>query len=456
MKIRAHRLSAWKVVFVPFLLVTLGAHSYGQGFLGGGTGGRGASGPIGGGSSSGGTSTTSGAPPVSPSSDRSLPERGAPTMGRPEPDSRSTINFPERNDPSDTPASPAPRVGVAVPADAPRPIVRRRGIDENRGQDDLGNIPAVQKVVSQSGEPTGGKLSPAWADAYPSCNAALVELRRTARIAEFLEPKNEQKENIELAFLKSCLGPVSQDLEARVGRLLVDGKIACTVFMLTAKRALTARHCLYEKYHEPNATEIELRPSFSDDSVLLVEIGPIDKGRRSRIASILLLSSGGSLTWTQLKDLQSPMMTSFDTLNDLMVLQLDADVTSPALPPIGWTELLLNDKIVLPAFHEPTYLEKKAGDSGLRQQIAGYCQVIQLPTSRCLQHACSTTSGSSGAPILVERIESGVKVLHLAGIHTSGSRKESGCPGDPALDGVLNFGVVLNNSEYEYLMEAKQ
>lgn len=455
MKIRSCHLSACRFIFVPFLLAALGTQSYGQAFPGGGGAGRGSGGSANGGWA-GGPSINARTSPGLPGFDRSLPESGSPSIERPIPGGRPTIEFPERIDPTDTFEQPAPRVQPATPVAAPSPPVRRGRVDEHRGQDDVGEAPAVRNIVSQSGGPPNGKLPPAWEGAYPSCNAALVELRRTARIANFVEPKNIEQKNVELAFMKSCLGPLSQDLEGRVGRLLVDGKIACTVFMLTARRALTARHCLYEKYREPGATEIELRPSFSADSDLSVEIGPIGKGKRSQFGSVLLLSSTGPSVWTEIKDLQSPETASFDKLNDLMVLQLNADVTPPGLSRIGWTNLLLNDKIVLPAFHQPTYLEEKERDSGLRQQIAGYCQVLQPAASRCLRHACSTTPGSSGAPILVERIENGVTALHLAGIHTSGSREESSCSGDPALDGVLNFGVVLNKNEYTYLMETKQ
>ncbi|MBX3625037.1 MAG: hypothetical protein KF892_08510 [Rhizobacter sp.] len=128
---------------------------------------------------------------------------------------------------------------------------------------------------------------------------------------------------------------------------------------------------------------------------------------------------------------------------DYVFIELTSAISGSKLTSIPLAKPLFGEKVFLPAFHEPTWLEQKARDSGIRQQVAGFCQIIQPQLAGCMTHACSTTPGASGAPMFVERSLGGRQELMFIGIHTSGKREETFCPGDAAADTILNYGVVV-------------
>lgn len=340
----------------------------------------------------------------------------------------------------------------------PKISIKRRREIENRGQDDVGDVPAVQAQVASAGGPKFGPVAPAWkgsdANSLTFCNQSLRNLRKADRINTFQVPTTDTSFRAERDFFVHCLSPLSSELETRTARLLVDGLPSCTVFLITAKRGLTARHCLFSISKNISTGQELLSPAFTQESVLLVETGEIARGDSRRVVAVFVPLIQRGLTKIELKG-RFPLINLFEPEGDLIGIELETDLVRSPLPVPEWTDLRVNDKIVLPAFHYGAYVEDRPNESGLRYQTVGYCQVIQPPKGRCFRHACSTTPGASGAPVLIEREQDGTKVLRLAGIHTSGSPIESGCEGDPGLDNILNFGVALRKMDLQLLVDAK-
>lgn len=307
--------------------------------------------------------------------------------------------------------------------------------------------------VNPSARAPDGSMKAVWGSSHQieACNAALVALPGT-RIPGFKDPINERERQQEKAFLSACLGAPDQRVASRLGRLVHDGSTLCTVFFLSPTRAVTARHCLYDRTRFGDALSLE--PRASNMKTLAVEFGPVSSGTAIPVAAVFAPSPNGqpyaryALTAGSGFSLPAISVASKDfEQRDYIVIQIEAPYTAESLPHIHWTEPKYGDKVFLPAFHEPTSVEGKAGDTGFRQQIAGFCQIVQPQVDRCMTHACSTTPGVSGAPMFVERDIGGQRALHFIGIHTNGKRETTGCPGSPGADMILNYGVRLGAEE---------
>jgi hypothetical protein len=321
----------------------------------------------------------------------------------------------------------------------------------------------MQALVKANGGPNDGTLEPVWNEwsstngkkgGAAACNDALKLLRRASRISEFDSALLEKDKKLELDFLKLCLGPVSDQLAKRVARLTIDGKIACTAYLTSATRALTARHCLFLK-GDGRREKAKLTPVVLDLTRVFIEFGPIDNPRKIRVEAIALEMGKSFPTIVNLKPSTGDVdfAEQRQAENDSMGLLLESNANVGSLEQIFWTGMNFGDRIYLPAYHVSTFLEGLPSEQGFRQQDAGICQVVAKRSDggRCFQHGCATTQAASGAPVFVERLENGQTVLALIGVHTSGDRKKSGCPGEPALDGVLNFGIAIQEIELDYL-----
>lgn len=352
----------------------------------------------------------------------------------------------------------ASSAGLPRPGTSPaRPVVpKTKGLGEHRGQGDASASPVIQAIVKTESRGIDGRLTPAWGStsAATACNASLVALKASGRVAVFKEPRDSEETQQELAFLRNCLGPVDTRLEDRVGRLVRNGEVLCTVLLLAPTLALTARHCLFDKERSVGArSSTVLVARTADIRSTYVEVGPISQPRRAGIASINLFGQFGLEVKVQvdtrfLSTFEPQTLPSSKTEQfDVISLVLSKLVTDGAFEQIEVTEPKFGDRIYLPAFHEPTRLQGLPDESGLRQQVAGTCQVLQPSVDGCMTHLCSTTPGSSGAPILVERVVGGRPKLYLVAVHTSGLREATACQANPAVDGVVNYGVRVSTSD---------
>lgn len=295
-----------------------------------------------------------------------------------------------------------------------------------------------------------GSMKAVWGSSQQvaACNSALLALSG-ARIAGFRDPINETERRQEKVFLSACLGAPDPRVASRLGRLVHNGSTLCTVFFLSPTSALTARHCLYDR----NRGALALDPRASSMKTLAVEFGPVIEGVAIPVAAVFVPTPQGqyarhALTAESAYSLpRIPVATSDVEQQDYIVIELEKPYTVERLEPVRLAQPQYGDKVFLPAFHEPTRVEGIVGDTGFRQQIAGYCQIVQPQVDRCMTHACSTTPGVSGAPMFVERDIGGRAVLHLIGVHTSGKREATGCPGNPVTDMILNYGVRLGFNE---------
>ena len=357
-------------------------------------------------------------------------------------------------------AASAPRLPVPLlRAKVFKPVPGKRRMMENRGQGGIESSAAIQSIAQRESRMVGGalgvgldaegRLKPAWGPAFQAvtCNAALQSLRTSGRIAGFREPTSDAHIQQELAFISNCLGMPDERISHRLGRLVLNGETLCTVFFLTPTRGITARHCLFARGSQMRTVTLE--PITSDMKSLVVEFGSLTNPKPIGVASIDIPTTDEALSRQVLSAATGsglePMFAVPRDLQqrDFLFIELQRPMTSAKLSAVSWTEARFGDKVFLPAYHEPVWLESRADDRGFRQQIAGYCQVIQPRVERCLTHACSTTPGASGAPMLVERDVEGSRVLHIVGIHTSGSRDDTACPGEPTTDTLLNYGVRL-------------
>lgn len=366
-----------------------------------------------------------------------------------------------------TATTPVVRFPVLIP---PRPSNRGSkdppGTAENRGQGGMGGSPVVLSVVTAESikaraNPGGmaisvasltddkGFLWPAWGEALEvaKCNASLVGLREAGRIAVYKPPVDERRKQLERDFLDSCLGTPDTRVNKRLGRLVRGGNTLCTVFFLTSSRGITARHCLYKP--KLNGLIVNLSPVYSNVSSLSVEFGSMAEPQTIAVNSIevqVSTSQTQKLSRASTDEYRLPAIQIPKSVvqKDFIVIELEKPFTNDTFTQVRWAHPALGEKIILPAFHTPTKIQKKPQDSGFRQQVYGYCQVIQPNVESCVTHGCSTTPGTSGAPMFVERSIAGVSELHLVGIHTSGKREDSFCPGDPNTDTILNYGVRLS------------
>lgn len=304
-------------------------------------------------------------------------------------------------------------------------------LNDNRGQDDIESNPVVTSLNGNQ------PLVPAWGTTgqVTTCNSALVDLRRNGRNNAAGGPikPGSRAWNAEKSFVDSCLDQVDRRIVDRLGLLRLAGvKTICTVFFIAPTKVLTARHCLMKPTLGGAFGVASFRPIVNDLAQLTIEAGK----REITLVGFKLVTGSGEVQ-------SGGRLLSFDTnleevaQSDYVILETASPIAD-SLPSIALSEPRTGEKVVLSAYHEPVAVLGYQGDTGFRQQAAGYCQIIQPRVGeRCLTHTCSTSPGSSGAPMFVERPDG----LFLVGLHTSGRRSDTSCPGIAELDGVINYGV---------------
>lgn len=355
----------------------------------------------------------------------------------------------------------------ASPAPIDKRVPKRKGLDENRGQDGVATNGTIQSIgLSEARGPASvaagaigadGRVNPMWGSAQQviACNAALAGLRESGRSNSFRYPLTQAEKQREMAFLSNCLGPPDLRILDRLGRLVLKDETLCTVLFMTPRRGITARHCLFDKMVVGGSPYLD--PVQTDMSTLRVEFGSSSSPRSIQVGAVQVpVTSTGfvrqNLAASNKYALEGFTASKRDTeQRDYVVLELVEPMTKGNLVPIPLATPRFGDKVFLPAYHEPALLEDKPGDGGFRQQMAGFCQVIQPAVDRCMTHTCSTTPGASGAPILIEREVEGKPRLHLVGVHTGASRELAACLGSSGLDGVVNYGVRLTAQDVAQL-----
>jgi len=343
----------------------------------------------------------------------------------------------------------------------PKPpiVIKRNGWGEHRGQADIDSSPAIQSLVKQSGGPFNGAVIPAWGTPaqIAACNSALRLLRREGRNADFLRPDKDSEIFAEQRFSEACLGAVDARVRHRVGRLHIGTGVVCTVFMISPQSALTARHCLFyddaaAQDWKPGSGVVRLSMAFPTFKSLAVELGPLRGAKRASVQQVLFPTSAGysrhSLNEANGYKVPTQNISSLASLQrDFIVLNLAERLADQAMESLPVSTPRFGDKLVVPAFHQSAGVTPSPGDTGIRQQVAGVCQVFIPGAGECIRHGCSTTQGGSGAPLIVERPAGPGTALYLVGVHTGGSRVKSHCPGDARLDTLLNFGVRLSQND---------
>jgi hypothetical protein len=288
-----------------------------------------------------------------------------------------------------------------------------------------------------------------------ACTSVLAELRQSGRIAEFKDLLTDVEKQQELRFLANCLGSPDPRVANRLGRLVLNGATLCTVLFLTPTRGITARHCVFDR--APFGGQTFFQPIRAEMKLLSVDFGTVSSARTIRVTAIEVPTTSVGLAKQSLSMQNNYALEAFGPISrdveqrDFVVIEIAQPMTTQDFAAIPWTEPRFGDRIFLPAYHEPSLLEQNASEDGFRQQVVGFCQVVEPKLEGCMTHACSTTPGASGAPILIEREIQGQRVLHLAGIHTSGKREVTACPGNPGTDTVLNYGVLLTAQDFSQL-----
>lgn len=348
---------------------------------------------------------------------------------------------------------------VQLPKPKPPIVVKRNSWGEHRGQSDIASSPVIQSLVKQSGGPSNGVVVPAWGTPaqIAACDRALRLLRREGRTADYLRPDKDSEVAAEQRFSEDCLGAVDVRVRHRVGRLHVGSGIVCTVFLISTQSALTARHCLFDddaadQDWKPGSGAVRIRMAFPTFKSLAVELGPLGAAKRASIQQVLFPTPMGysrhSLSEANGYKVPTQNITSLASLQrDFIVLSLAEKVTDQVMEPLPVSTPQFGDKLVVAAFHQSVGVNPSPRDTGIRQQVAGVCQVFIPNAGECIRHGCSMTQGGSGAPLIVERPVGTGTVLYLVGVHTGGSRAASHCPGDARLDTLLNFGVRLSQND---------
>lgn len=349
------------------------------------------------------------------------------------------------------------------PTGSPAPrIVDPRAPSENRGQGEV-NSPAV--VVALSGgtlpQMPSGDLTAAvanqskWGSSEEAalCLTALSKLKSAGRAGgHYQPPKRNESTQIEAEsrFSQSCLrAPLDNDLASRVGLLRSKSGVVCTVTLIGNRHAITARHCLFAVSSNWKITTV---PSQLKD--WRIQFGGMESGRRIRLVDAWTLARSGSPnTWDRWpisdstiadNEVESRTLESSEQARfDVAVLGLSEDVFKTSPTPVTSATASPSERIHLIAFYPGYNLLPIKDDTGLRQQTAGICQVVEQKDS-CIVHGCTVSEGGSGAALFVERTtDAGVRHLQLVGIHSAGTFNGTGCESPVAIEGTFNHAVSV-------------
>jgi V8-like Glu-specific endopeptidase len=251
------------------------------------------------------------------------------------------------------------------------------------------------------------------------------------------------EEAAERGYAESCLGdPVNGTLAQRTGMVQYEGNTTCTVTLLNARWAITARHCVVAATDsgrlvmDPAAVR-QLRlafPRLAPGKLFAIDAVWTYAGKNAGFEKWDVMAPDSRVQ-------ERPNDTNDDQLIDLVAIRLSQPAAASIPGPVQITSAASNDKIHMIA-HYPGAAPLPGGSS-LRQQTAGLCQVI-VADSGCLLHGCSTSVGASGAALFAERkTSSGSTEFSLIGIHASAKLEGKACRKHSAFSRSLNRGVSV-------------
>ena len=336
-----------------------------------------------------------------------------------------------------------------------------KDLGSHRAMGDAAGSPAV--VAALTGEPLPTSSQAAlqlmssksrWgtAEEAEACIVALQRLSASGRADNYSATRDEEARTVEKAFASACLGQTDPRIASRVGVLRNDRGVLCTVTLLAADLALTARHCVLTN---PALDSTESRASVGANpatlNALSVEFGPLTSPTRSSVREIVVRDAEGSRrVATDLAERQVLTLSGIDQIQgDFALLVLTSSIPNLTLTPFRVAKPERNDKIFMASYYPGYRLSSIANETGLRQQKAGYCQVVEVQ-DRCFAHGCATNGAASGAAIFVERAGTdGRSEIRLVGVHSSGASSDpyTRCSTNNRFANYFNIGVRVRDGE---------
>ena len=366
-----------------------------------------------------------------------------------------------------------PQVPMERQPQSPPAIAQGKGgLTDHRAQGDAGGAPAVVAAIAGVGLATATRYTfeqgidalanaSAWKPGKDArdCLEALKRLKAVGSHGDYDKPSTDNAISAELSFAKNCLGKPDARIAPRVGRLQTPDGVRCTVTLIGTDLALTARHCAFSNpsFEVGSSSAATIRTDIDTLRSWQIEFGEIGAGKKFNIQAVILMGSTG---WTQV-EVQStnqpgasgePSISLKDLDNvqsDFAVFKLSGSMIGAVDRPRLATDITKGDRLFMVGFYPGFELSPGARDDGLRQQVAGLCQVIEV-NDRCFVHGCTTNGRASGSAMFVERFNAaGAMELRLVGIHATGAIPDSytQCPAGAAFSSVFNIGVRIRADE---------
>jgi len=135
---------------------------------------------------------------------------------------------------------------------------------------------------------------------------------------------------------------------------------------------------------------------------LAVELGPLRGAKRASVQQVLFPTSAGysrhSLNEANGYKVPTQNISSLASLQrDFIVLNLAERLADQAMESLPVSTPRFGDKLVVPAFHQSAGVTPSPGDTGIRQQVAGVCQVFIPGAGECMRHGCSSRTACSAS-----------------------------------------------------------
>jgi len=133
---------------------------------------------------------------------------------------------------------------------------------------------------------------------------------------------------------------------------------------------------------------------------LAVELGPLRGAKRASVQQVLFPTSAGysrhSLNEANGYKVPTQNISSLASLQrDFIVLNLAERLADQAMESLPVSTPRFGDKLVVPAFHQSAGVTPSPGDTGIRQQVAGVCQLFIPGAGECMRHGCSSRTACS-------------------------------------------------------------
>lgn len=357
---------------------------------------------------------------------------------------------PTDRDPRNDPRRPPPRTPDHI-------YVPNKDLGSHRAAGDAAGSPTAVATMTGGPTPSNGQESfnvmaanSAWGskEEAAACLRALQSLSARGRVDDFKSTNDPDGLAAERGFAVACLGTPDQRIAPRVGVLRSDRGVECTVTLLTADTAITARHCVFSNPRFPDPTQLRATAVAVPDEIraLSVSFGPLETAPLIKIREVLARDEGGTRRVSP--DGNDRSILRFSTLDQLQgdyaLLVLATPVAGFVMPALQFVEPRKKDKIYMASYYPGHSLVPMSPETGLRQQTSGTCQVVEA-RGRCFAHGCATNGAASGSAIFVERGGE----LRLAGVHSSGAAKDphTRCEVDSGLATYFNIGVHVRIHE---------